>query len=50
MENIMFDEHCDVLEFDRDDNNKENPFVSSDEDNYCDGQTEQHEELEPHHS
>lgn len=45
---VTFDERCDVLEFDRDDDDEENPFVSSDEDDY--GQPEQHEESEPHHS
>lgn len=43
---VTFDERCDVLEFDRDE--EENPFFSSDEDDY--GEPEQHDELENHSS
>ncbi|KAG8221335.1 hypothetical protein J3R82DRAFT_1503 [Butyriboletus roseoflavus] len=43
---VTFDERCDVLEFDRDE--EENPFFSSDEDDY--GEPEQHVELETHSS
>lgn len=45
---VTFDERCDVLEFDRDEEEEENPFFSSDEDDY--GEPEQHVELETHHS
>jgi len=44
---VTFDERCDVLEFDRDEE-EENPFLSSDEDDY--GDPEQHDELETHHA
>ncbi|KAF8551975.1 hypothetical protein OG21DRAFT_1486564 [Imleria badia] len=45
---VTFDERCDVLEFDRDDDDEDNPFFSSDEDDY--GEPERHEEVAPPHS
>lgn len=45
---VTFDERCDVLEFDRDEEEEENPFFSSDEDDY--GEPEQHDELESYHA
>ncbi|KAH0829203.1 hypothetical protein J3R83DRAFT_2763 [Lanmaoa asiatica] len=45
---VTFDERCDVLEFDRDEEEEENPFYSSDEDDY--GEPEQHDELETQQS
>lgn len=45
---VTFDERCDVLEFDRDEEEEENPFFSSDEDDY--GEPEQHDGLETHHA
>lgn len=45
---MRFDERCDVLEFDRDEGEEENPFSSTDEDDY--GDPEQREELDTRHS
>jgi hypothetical protein len=45
---VTFDERCDVLEFDRDEEEEEHPFFSSDEDDY--GEPERHDDFETHHS
>ena len=45
---MTFDERCDVLEFDRDEEEDEDPFYSSEEDDY--GETKQHGGPEYHHS
>ncbi|KAF9228374.1 hypothetical protein BS17DRAFT_799695 [Gyrodon lividus] len=45
---VTFDERCDVLEFDRDEDESVNPFVSSDEDDY--GEPEQRDDMESYHS
>ena len=44
---VTFDERCDVMEFDRDEEEEEHPFLSSDEDDY--GEPEQHDDIETHH-
>ncbi|KIJ15469.1 hypothetical protein PAXINDRAFT_168965 [Paxillus involutus ATCC 200175] len=45
---VTFDERCDVLEFDRDEDEDPNPFVSSDEDDY--GEPDRRDGTESHRS
>ncbi|KIK86105.1 hypothetical protein PAXRUDRAFT_831931 [Paxillus rubicundulus Ve08.2h10] len=45
---VTFDERCDVLEFDRDEDEDANPFVSDDEDDY--GEPERRDDMENHFS
>ncbi|KAF9243107.1 hypothetical protein BU15DRAFT_72306 [Melanogaster broomeanus] len=45
---VTFDERCDVLEFDRDEDEGENPLFSSDEDDY--GEPDEHDDMESYHS